>query len=197
MLFAVLNCSAQESEFKEYDYLVTIHTEYGKIKMILFDKTPVHKQNFINLALAGVYEDIVFHRVINHFMIQTGDPATRLSDENFNRQIIQKTLPAEISDQFVHDRSYIGAARRGNDKNPEKRSSGTQFYIIQGCRGAHHLDGEYTIFGKVMSGMEVVDKIAATETNEKDRPVEPIRLTIEVTEVLKSDLEKYYNYPIQ
>ncbi|MFP4025144.1 MAG: peptidylprolyl isomerase [Thiohalospira sp.] len=179
---------------KETDYLVTIHTDFGKINMLLFEDTPLHKENFIQLARAGVYNHIIFHRVIDNFMIQTGDYATRNKPIDYSPSVIQSTIPAEIKPHHKHVRGAVGAARYGGAQNPEKRSSGTQFYIIQNCNGAHHLDGDYTVFGKVMSGYEVIDKIVSLPTNEKDKPINDIRITVDVEKVKRTDIEKFYNF---
>lgn len=177
-----------------HDYLFTLSTEYGDIKFILFDDTPEHKKNFIRLAEAGVYDHIIFHRVIDHFMIQTGDYKTRNKERSYDPTIIRQSIPAEITDHHKHIYGAIGAARRGDKVNPEKKSSGTQFYIVENPKGAPHLDGGYTVFGQVMSGFNVIDKVAAQPTNERDRPKQDIRLTIQVDTVKRADVEKFYNF---
>jgi len=176
------------------DNLITIHTDYGNIKILLFDDTPIHKENFIKLAKSGVYDYIIFHRVIDNFMIQTGDYTTRNKPIDYSPSVIQGTIPAEIKPHHKHLRGAVGAARYGGAENPEKRSSGTQFYIIQNCNGAPHLDGEYTVFGQVMSGFEVIDKIALQPVNERNRPLEEIRIIVDVEKVDKADVEKFYNF---
>ena len=186
--------SYSQEEQKKTDYLVTINTEFGKIKLILFDDTPLHKENFLKLAKEGVYNHIIFHRVINHFMIQTGDYTTRNKPVDYVPSIIQDPTKAEILPHYTHKRGAIGAARRGDQVNPERKSNSTQFYIIQNYKGAHHLDGKYTIFGQVMSGFEVIDIIASQPTSQSDRPVNNIRITIEVEEVYRPDIEKFYNF---
>ena len=176
------------------DYLVTINTDLGKIKLILFDDTPLHKENFIRLAKEGVYDQIIFHRVINNFMIQTGDYTTRNQAINYDPRIIQDPIKAEILPQHIHIRGAIGAARRGDNVNPERESNSTQFYIVQNCKGAHHLDGKHTVFGQVMSGFEVIDKIASQPTSKSDRPLKNIRITVNIDQVSRSDIEKFYNF---
>ncbi len=176
------------------DYLVTINTDYGKIKIILFDDTPIHKENFIKLAEAGVYDHIIFHRVINHFMIQSGDYTTRNQAIDYDPRLIQTLIDAEISPHHLHVHGAIGAARRGDDVNPEMKSNSTQFYIIQNHNGAHHLDGKYTVFGQVMSGFEVVDLIASQPTSDRDRPLKDIRINVDIDQVSRSDIEKFYNF---
>jgi len=191
--FLTLTCYGQENE-ENKDYLITIHTEFGKIKILLFEDTPIHKENFIQLAKSGVYDHIIFHRVIDNFMIQTGDYTTRNKPIDYIPSVIQGTIPAEIKPHHKHVRGAVGAARYGGAENPEKRSSGTQFYIIQNCNGAPHLDGKYTVFGQVMSGFQVIDNIAAVPVDERNRPVNEIRITVEVEKVDKADVEKFYNF---
>jgi len=197
ILLIILVCSLSvvySQESAKTDYLVTINTDFGKIKLILFDDTPLHKENFINLAKAGVYNHIIFHRVINNFMIQTGDFTTRNQPIDFDPRVIKPLIDAEIRPEHLHVRGAIGAARRGDSENPERKSNGTQFYIVQNCNGAHHLDGKYTVFGQVMSGFEVIDMIASQQTGEYDRPVKNLRITVDVVQVLRSDIEKFYNF---
>ncbi|MCK5029703.1 MAG: peptidylprolyl isomerase [Bacteroidales bacterium] len=176
------------------DYLVTINTDFGKIKLILFEDTPLHKKNFLELAKAGVYDHIIFHRVINRFMIQTGDYTTRNQAIDYDPRVIKDPIPAEIHPHYTHIRGAIGTARKGDDENPERKSNSTQFYIIQNYSGAHHLDGKYTIFGQVMSGFEVIDIIAEQQTTNKDRPVKNIRILVDIDQVSRSDIEKFYNF---
>jgi len=191
--FLTFSCYGQENE-ENKDYLITIHTEFGNIKILLFEDTPIHKENFIQLAKSGVYDHIIFHRVIDNFMIQTGDYTTRNKPIDYIPSVIQGTIPAEIKPHHKHVRGAVGAARYGGAENPEKRSSGTQFYIIQNCNGAPHLDGKYTVFGQVMSGFQTVDKIAEVPVDERNRPVNEIRITVEVEKVDKADVEKFYNF---
>jgi len=183
----------QENNDKE-ESLVTINTEFGKIKLIFFDDTPLHKENFLNLAKAGVYDHIIFHRVINHFMIQSGDYTTRNQPIDFDPRVIQDPIKAEILPHHLHVHGAIGTARRGDDVNPERKSNSTQFYIIQNRKGAHHLDHKYTVFGQVMSGFEVVDSIAIQPTSDKDRPLKNIRISVDIDQVSRSDIEKFYNF---
>ncbi len=195
LIFLCTLCSIASSYAQDdIDYLVTINTEYGKIKMILFDDTPLHKENFLKLSEAGVYDHILFHRVINHFMIQTGDYTTRNKPIDYDPRVIQKPIKAEILPHHLHVHGAVGTARRGDDVNPERKSNPTQFYIIQNRKGAHHLDGKYTVFGQVMSGFEVVDSIAKQPTSNKDRLLKDIRITVDIDEVNKADVEKFYNF---
>ena len=193
-LILTTSVNAQGIPDNTHDYLVTLHTRYGDVKLILYDDTPIHKMNFIDLAKAGVYDHITFHRVINQFMIQTGDPSTSNQPKDYNPSIISKTIPAEIRPHLKHVKGAVGAARRGDDVNPMKESSGTQFYIVQNEKSGNHLDGEYTVFGKVMSGLNVVDKIASVKTDKKNKPVKDIRMTVGVQKVKRSEVEKFYSF---
>lgn len=186
--------SYSQKNMDEKESLITINTEYGKIKLILFDDTPLHKENFVNLVKAGVYDHIIFHRVINHFMIQSGDYTSRNQSINYDPRVIQSPIKEEILPHHLHVHGAIGAARSGNDVNPERKSNSTQFYIIQNRKGAHHLDNKYTVFGQVMSGFEVVDSIAMQPTTERDRPLKNIRITVDIDQVSRSDIEKFYNF---
>ncbi len=172
----------------EHDYRVTIHTEYGDMILMLYDDTPKHKKNFVKLAKAGVYDHITFHRVIDDFMIQTGDPDTRNKPVDYDPSIIPETLPAEIRKKHKHVYGAVAAARRGNNVNPEKRSSGSQFYIVENKNGAHRLDKGYTVFGQVIKGFRVIDKIADQPTGKRDRPEKPVRITVDIKKVKRGEL---------
>lgn len=258
------NASAQK------DTVVVISTSYGVIKLKLYDDTPIHKQNFLKLVRNGVYDSLLFHRIINGFMIQGGDPDSKRADANqsIGNGDIGYTLPAEINPTHCHKKGALAAARQGDDVNPDKRSSGCQFYIVHGKKfseldmvtvesrmasqlkqslilkylgkaenitlkerytfhqqarnndslsfinkqiqpiieaemknhklhkfskeekliystvgGSPHLDGNYTVFGEVMEGIEVVDTIAEAEASANGRPINDIRMkvTLEVT----------------
>jgi cyclophilin family peptidyl-prolyl cis-trans isomerase len=199
MLLLVFNTGAgaaqQPFPDNEHDYLVTLETDYGNMMMLLFDGTPMHKENFIELAMAGVYNGNTFHRVIENFMIQSGDPNSSNLTRRYDPGIIPPHVPAEIKPAFTHRRGAIGAARYGGESNPLKNSSPTQFYIVRHDRAAPHLDGEYTVFGQVMSGLEVIDSIAVRPTDDKDRPLENIRINrVRIEKVKRSDVTKFYNY---
>lgn len=243
---------------------------------ILYDETPKHKENFIKLAEEHFFDSTLFHRVIEGFMIQGGDPDSRKAEPG---QIVGRggpgyTIDAEFNPRFFHERGALSAARMGDAQNPTKASSGSQFYIVQGTKmteeelktdllklnqamqqffqnpanrpaydsivrlyesgdtkgyqqymmalkprvetatgistaktvspeilqayttvgGAPNLDGEYTVFGKVIKGLEVVDKIAAVPKGPGDRPNEDIRMTVTVQEMPKKKIEELYGY---
>ena len=155
-----------------------IVTNYGTIKIKLYKDTPLHRENFAKLALSGFYDGLLFHRVINGFMIQGGDPLTKdpANADRFGTGGPGYTIPAEIVPGFTHKKGALAAARRGDQVNPAKESSGSQFYIVQDENGCKHLDGEYTIFGEVVSGFETIDRIASTPTNLRDKPQKEIKI---------------------
>lgn len=160
-----------------------IVTNLGTIKVRLFSDTPRHRDNFEKLALAGYYDSLLFHRVINGFMIQGGDPFTRDTSmvAHYGEGGPEYTIPAEMRDStgtplHRHSKGALAAARRGNLANPFKESSGSQFYIVQNPDNCVHLDGEYTVFGETIAGFNVIDKIAAVKTDRLDRPVNDVRI---------------------
>ena len=206
------------------DQLVTISTSYGEIKILLFDKTPKHKENFLKLASEGFYDSTTFHRVMGQFMIQGGDPNSK--DDNPNNDGLGGpgyTIPAEFDSTLYHKKGMLAAARQPDAVNPKKESSGSQFYIVQGRKvnanelnrmalykginytdeqkkayeslgGTPHLDGDYTVFGEVIAGLSVVDSIAAAKTNRSNRPLTDIHMTMSVEKVKKKKISKLYNY---
>ncbi|MCM0060004.1 MAG: peptidylprolyl isomerase [Algoriphagus sp.] len=254
---------------KDKDYVVTISTRHGEIKAILFDDTPVHKENFLDLAEAGRFDSTQFHRVIQGFMIQGGDVYGK---EGLPTQE-WPTLPAEILRNHVHIKGMLAAARQGDNINPQKRSNGSQFYIVQGrtyeelelttdfpalqkavfqymqlesqkqmkeeysrlfaegkmdsltqlllskrddiaktlslkltkdyspeqikayaeLGGTPHLDFEYTVFGQVIQGLEVVDKIAAEKTS-REVPLEPVIMKVTLEKMSRKKIEKDFGY---
>lgn len=182
----------------EKETVVVIETSMGTIKAKLYNDTPLHRDNFIKLVNEGWYNGSPFHRVIKEFMIQGGQNADGRLDPGY-------TIPAEIKSNHFHVKGALAAARQGDQVNPKKASSGSQFYIVQGKKfdeawldmyenrtgkvfsarqrqayqtvgGSPHLDGEYTIFGEVIEGLEIVDKIANVKTGNMDVPVEPVTI---------------------
>lgn len=156
---------------------VKISTSYGDMVLKLYNETPIHRDNFLKLVNEKFYDGLLFHRVINGFMIQGGDPLSKnatptqmlgMGDNGY-------TLLAEFNPALKHKKGALAAARTNN---PEKRSSGCQFYIVQNQNGTPQLDMSYTVFGEVISGFDVIDKIAAVKTQPGDRPVEDVRMTI-------------------
>ena len=161
-----------------------ISTNLGDMTIKLYDETPLHKANFIKLANSRFYDGILFHRIINGFMIQVGDPLTKDPEQQskWGTGGPGYTIPAEIVPGFTHKKGALAAARRGDQVNPAKESSGSQFYIVQDENGCKHLDGEYTIFGEVTSGFETIDKIAGVPTDMRDKPLKEVKI-ISVREV--------------
>lgn len=208
VLMLTFNLMAQSSP----ETRVLIKTSYGNIVVKLYNDTPLHRDNFIKLVKDGYYDGLLFHRVIQNFMIQGGDPNSRNAarGEMLGMGGPGYTIPAEIIPGHFHKKGALAAARKGDAVNPKKASSGSQFYIIQGqvlneqqlqtyvsmgnhapftpeevsayttIGGSPHLDGEYTVFGEVVEGLDVIDKIAAVAVDAYNRPVEDISYTIEI-----------------
>jgi len=260
--FFVVVLSCQSSDKRGDKKLISIKTEFGEIKVRLYDETPEHKKNFLKLVNDGFYNDLLFHRVINHFMIQGGDPKSKDAQQGvrLGGGSPGYTVPAEIIPKYYHKKGALAAARKGGPSNPEKQSSGSQFYIIHGkifrpgeidtmiisknnqfknkllkekikgasnelneCRtnndqqgfnirvaeireqvdsiydsnpkfamsdeqikdyitigGYPSLDGEYTVFGEVVEGLDVLDKIAAVEVDKNNRPKTDVKMQVEL-----------------
>ncbi|SFG88673.1 peptidylprolyl isomerase [Pontibacter chinhatensis] len=180
---------------KGNDQLVTISTPQGEIKLLLFDDTPQHKANFLKLAKEGFYDGTTFHRVIDGFMIQGGDPNTKDDDpRNDGSGNPGYTVPAEIVPAHKHVRGAVAAARQGDHVNPTRASSGSQFYIVENHNGTPMLDDVYTVFGQVVDGLDIVDKIAEQPTDGRDRPLSDIRMKVTVENMKKKKIAKKYNY---
>jgi cyclophilin family peptidyl-prolyl cis-trans isomerase len=191
--------------------MVEIKTEYGTIVMKLYDETPLHRDNFLKLTSDSFFNGTLFHRVIKNFVIQGGDPDSRNAkpDVELGNGGPGYDIPAEFNPALYHKRGAVGAARESDSINPEKKSSGSQFYIAVGkvftdvkldslekkynkkftpqqrevyktIGGTPHLDGRYTVFGEVIEGMDVVDKISIVATNKQDRPVKDIKMTVRI-----------------
>jgi cyclophilin family peptidyl-prolyl cis-trans isomerase len=274
-LMLASSCAQQKK-----DYVVTIKTPHGDMVAILYDETPKHKENFIKLAKEKFYDSLLFHRVIAGFMIQGGDPDSKkvAPGQPVGRGGPGYTVEAEINPKFFHEKGALSAARLGDNVNPAKASSGSQFYIVHGTvvsqqnindlkidqgkfnsafrqwltnpankptidslnamymsgdmagyqqrlfalaprveqetgmkvtrelspekiaayttvGGAPHLDGEYTVFGKVIKGLDVIDKIATVAKDGSDRPLEDVRMTITVEEMPRKKITATYGYP--
>lgn len=156
-----------------------IITNMGPIKVKLYSGTPKHRENFAKLAFSKYYDGIIFHRVINGFMIQGGDPLTKdiyADPAKYGTGGPDYTIPAEFVPEYTHKKGALAAARRGDAANPLKESSGSQFYIVQNESTCAQLDGNYTVFGQTVEGFDVIDKIAAVETNNRDCPVTPVKI---------------------
>ena len=153
-------------------------TSHGTMRLKLYSMTPKHRDNFVKLVKEHYYDGLRFHRVIEGFMIQGGDPYSRdTSKANlWGQGGPDYTVPAEFVNQYWHKKGAIAAARKGDMANPTKASSGSQFYIVHDENACLHLDGQYSIFGEVIEGLEVIDKIAAVETDYYDRPMEDVMI---------------------
>ncbi len=161
--------SGQKSCPENGDEIVILETSYGDIHIKFFEEeAPQTVENFKKLVKDGFYDGISFHRIISGFMIQTGDPK---GDGTGGPGY---TVPAEISAELNHIAGAVATARLSDAVNPEKASSGSQFYIVHDDFGASGLDGDYTVFGQVIKGQNVVEKIATTKTNSSDKPINPI-----------------------
>jgi cyclophilin family peptidyl-prolyl cis-trans isomerase len=217
LFLAVLLFAMQTSLMAQTDTLrheVLLETSMGNIRVVLYNETPRHRDNFLKLVKEGYYDGNLFHRVISSFMIQTGDSTTRHAKpgEEVGLHSPDYTIPAEIVfPKYFHKRGALAAAREPDDVNPEHASSGSQFYIVYGRRfgedmidaaqarldkstggkvvltpelreayfkigGTPHLDGQYTVFGEVVEGLDVVNKIQMVETDEKNRPKEDVKI---------------------
>lgn len=173
--------------------LLDIVTNFGTMKVKLYSKTPRHRENFLNLASSHFYDSTLFHRVINGFMIQGGDPLSKYPDKAdlWGTGGPDYTIPAEFVSEYYHKKGALAAARKGDMANPKKSSSGSQFYIVQDEMGCLHLDGEYTIFGETVEGLDVIDKIAAVPTDDYNRPLSPvvvIKIALDSTCLIKPEL---------
>lgn len=222
MAIGVSACSSVKNASAKREQKVEISTTEGVIVVKLYNSTPLHRDNFVKLVKSGVYQGVLFHRVIADFMIQGGDPQTRseyYSGKN-KADTTDFTIPAEFRTPHIyHKKGALAAARMGDRENPSKASSGFQFYIVKGKKftdadldkmqtskiaqyqklseekadslykfseraradyktigGTPHLDGNYTVFGEVIKGIEVVDKISVVKTNKSDKPLQDVRV---------------------
>lgn len=157
---------------QEYD-IVTTH---GTMRVKLYNKTPKHRDNFKKLVAEKYYDGIRFHRVIEGFMIQAGDPYSRDTSmiNMWGQGGPDYTVPAEFVNEYWHKKGALAAARKGDMANPTKASSGSQFYIVHDENACLHLDGQYSIFGEVVEGLDVIDKIASVDVDRMDRPYEDV-----------------------
>ena len=194
--------------FESFSQNLLISTSQGNITIKLYDDVPMHQENFRELVSKHFYDSLLFHRVIKDFMIQAGDPDSKYAKPGqfLGRGDVNYTIPAEIRKEFYHKKGAVAAARLPDNINPEKASSGCQFYIVQGktftdqeldyledndihikfteeqrnvyksLGGSPHLDYSYTVFGEVIEGLSVLDKISLAETDKNNRPLTDIRI---------------------
>ena len=205
MIFLSTTAFSVKGQSANEEQLIKIATVQGDMIIKLYNQTPAHRDNMIKLIEEGYYDGQLFHRVIKDFMIQGGDPHSVNADRG--QQLGQGgpgyTIPAEFNDQLFHKKGALSAARKGDRGNPEKASSGSQFYIVQGrvftadmlkameqdrqkafspeaveayttIGGSPHLDGGYTVFGEILEGFEVLDRIEAMPCDSNDRPTEDL-----------------------
>ena len=214
-VWAVFCMVASLARAQEQRSVVQMVTDSGVVKIVLYNETPLHRDNFLKLVRDGFYDGVLFHRVIFGFMIQTGDSLSKHAEPGKiygDGSYESYKIPAEIHyPEIVHRRWSVAAAREGDENNPQRESSMCQFYIVYGKRfnddildeeqerldretggtvkmtpevreiykrygGTPHLDGQYTVFGEVVEGMDVVDKIQRVETDDNARPVGDIRI---------------------
>lgn len=190
LLITLLSCQSDDNK-------VVIETEFGNMTIQLFDSTPQHRDNFKKLVKEGYYNDLLFHRVIRGFMIQGGDPNSKPGNDNSQAGMGGPgyTIPAEFVGKFKHEKGALAAARQGDQVNPTKASSGSQFYIVHDPTRCRHLDGQYTIFGQVIQGLEVIDSIAGVPVNRRgDVPIDPVYMTITARKMPKKKVSKTYGY---
>jgi len=254
VFLCITSCNSQSPEESRY---ASIETDYGDIKVRLYDETPLHTKNFLKLTAEDFYTNLSFHRVIENFMIQGGDPTTRNKAKKIDSIATANKIQPEFNDSLIHKKGALAAAREGDAVNPGKLSSPTQFYIVQGRKftdaeldkfelqqnqqryfaliqkyfeienkkasesnenlskeelieiaradafeeysrykpfsytdkqrelyktrgGTPHLDGSYTVFGEVVEGFDVIDRIAAVETDNTDKPIKDVYFSIKI-----------------
>jgi cyclophilin family peptidyl-prolyl cis-trans isomerase len=167
--FIVVSCKKKSEDNVTEDTvykLVKIETDFGNMIIWLYNETPLHRDNFLKLTSDHFYDSLIFHRVINDFVIQGGDPlGTGYGGPGY-------TIPAEFNTSIKHLNGAVGAARQSDDINPTKASNGSQFYIVDNINGTPTLNGKYTVFGIVIDGINTVDAISQVPTNlANDRPL--------------------------
>ena len=184
-----LGCSFGSFNTLQVKNVVEIQTDFGKIVVYLYDATPQHKANFLKLANDKFYDGTTFHRVIKNFVIQGGDPNSKDNDPaNDGQGGPGYEIPAEFNPKLLHKYGALAAARQPDQVNPQKKSSGSQFYIVVNPKGTHFLDGNYTVFGEVISGMDVAEKITQVATDgANNRPMKDIKMTMKVIDKMKID----------
>lgn len=203
-------CAVSAFAEKPKHRYVKIVTNKGQCIVMLYNQTPLHRDNFIKLVKEGYFNGVLFHRVINHFMIQGGDPDSKNAKQEvlLEKQEPKRPIPAEFCDSLFHKKGVLAAAREADEVNPNRESSGSQFYLVQGkvftddqldqleerrlkfkipeyqravyktLGGTPHLDRNYTVFGEIVEGLDLVAAIASVQTDSNDRPVEDIAMTI-------------------
>ena len=176
------------------DEVVTITTTQGIIRLVLFDDTPLHKANFLQKAQNGFYDGTNFHRIIDNFMIQGGDINSKDADPSNDGlgRANEGTVPAELGPGHPHIYGSVAAARMGGPAGTP--SSISQFYLVENHGGAHFLDGQYTVFGQVIQGLDVIDKIAKLPKDERDHPIVDTKMTMKVQKLKRKKISQLYGY---
>jgi peptidyl-prolyl cis-trans isomerase B (cyclophilin B) len=210
LLWTACSKSLYHPKSPNYSPIIEVITDYGNMELQLYSSTPKHRDNFVKLVKEGFYDSLLFHRVIDDFMIQGGDPTSKGAAPNvmLGNGGPGYTIPAEFVDSLIHLKGALAAARQGDGVNPKKASSGSQFYIVEGQPvkpnmlkqmearsgieyteaqraayatqgGTPHLDGAYTVFGRVISGMDVLEKIAQVPVS-GSRPTKDITMKMRI-----------------
>jgi cyclophilin family peptidyl-prolyl cis-trans isomerase len=195
-LLSLTAVAAKGPKIGKKDEVVTVSTSLGVFRLILFNDTPLHRANFLQKAKSGFYNGTTFHRVIPQFMVQGGDPNSKDNDPYNDGQgpPNEPTIAAELAAGHKHDYGALAAARQGDFVNPQRASSSSQFYVVENHQGSHFLDGQYTVFGQVIQGQEVIDKIAALPKDGRDRPLTDLRMTMKVDKLKKKKISELYGY---
>ena len=165
-LASAITLASCSSKNTEEEPIILLKTTEGDIKFKLYKDTPLHRDNFIKLVDEKYFDGRIFHRVIDGFMIQAGNAGSQMKNREGFQEPEAYTIEAEILPQYRHNVGAVAAARMGDDVNPEKRSSATQFYIVQSEDGTKHLNDNYTVFGQTLAGFDIIDKIAKVETGD-------------------------------
>jgi cyclophilin family peptidyl-prolyl cis-trans isomerase len=196
----IVGCKKSESpvlveETTSGEEIIEINTSFGTMYMWLYKSTPKHRDNFLKLAKQSYFDSTTFHRIIRNFVIQGGDPNSKDSIKtNDGSGGPDYTIPIELNDSLKHIRGAVGAARDGDDVNPLKASSGSQFYICMGTSQTQQLNKNYTVFGFIMKGMDVADKIVVQSKDANDRPIKDIKMSIKVIRKSLEEIKTEYAY---
>ena len=184
VFIAMLIMSESCAVKKNTGTLVRFETTYGDITVRLYPETSKHRDNFVKLVNKGFYNGVLFHRVIAGFMIQAGDPGSKTARLGvlLGAGDVGYTVPAEFNANLKHKRGALAAARTGDQVNPAKASSGSQFYIVQPEKGTHFLDMNYTVYGEITEGFDVIDKISLAAKDQNDRPLKDIKMTVKIVD---------------
>lgn len=198
-IITLSSCKKDESpeitETPSGEEIIEISTNFGSMYMWLYKSTPKHRENFLKLAKESYFDSTTFHRIIRNFVIQGGDPNSKDSIKtNDGNGGPGYTIPLELHDSIKHIRGAVGAAREGDDVNPLKASNGSQFYICMSATQTQHLNNNYTVFGFIMKGMDVADKIVVQSKDANNRPINDIKMSVKVLRKTLEEIKTEYNY---